>query len=49
MPRCERRWDCKSQFKQRAKPRGIGWLWWVVATLVAILVSFAFLSGMIGF
>ena len=33
----------------QAKPRGISWLWWLIAVLVAILVSFAFLSGMIGF
>ena len=32
----------------RAKPRGTGWFWWVIALLAAILVSFAFLSGMIG-
>jgi hypothetical protein len=32
----------------QAKPHGISWLWWVIATLVAILVSFAFLSGMLG-
>jgi hypothetical protein len=32
----------------QSKPRGISWLWWVIAAIVAILVSFAFLSGMIG-
>ena len=32
----------------QAKPRGITWLWWLIAAIVAILVSFAFLSGMIG-
>ena len=32
----------------RARPRGIGWLWWVIALLAVILVSFALLSGMIG-
>ena len=32
----------------QTKPRGITWLWWVIAAIVAILVSFAFLSGMIG-
>jgi hypothetical protein len=32
----------------RARPRGIGWLWWVIALLAAILVSFALLSWMIG-
>jgi hypothetical protein len=33
----------------QAKPSGISWFWWLIAALVAILVSFAFLSGMIGF
>ena len=32
----------------RAKPRGTGWFWWVIALLAAILVSFALLSWMIG-
>jgi hypothetical protein len=32
----------------QAKPRGITWLWWVIALVAAILVSFAFLAGMIG-
>jgi hypothetical protein len=32
----------------RAKPHGIGWFWWVIAALAAILVSFALLSGMLG-
>ena len=32
----------------QAKPRGVSWLWWVVALLAAILVSFAFLAGMMG-
>ena len=30
------------------KPCGITWLWWVIALVAAILVSFAFLSWMIG-
>lgn len=32
----------------RARPHGISWLWWVVALVIAIVVSIAFLSGMIG-
>ncbi|MGA9451172.1 MAG: zinc-ribbon domain-containing protein [Verrucomicrobiia bacterium] len=32
----------------RTKPRGISWLWWIIALVIAIVVSFAFLSGMIG-
>ena len=27
----------------RAKPRGIGWFWWVVALLVAALLIFLFI------
>jgi hypothetical protein len=39
----------KEEFGARqAKPRGIGWLWWLVALLAAILVSFVLLSGMLG-
>jgi len=33
---------------ESAKSRGISWLWWIIALVVAIVVSFAFLSGMIG-
>ena len=33
----------------QARPRGISWFWWVIAAIVAVLVSFAFLSGMAGF
>jgi MYXO-CTERM domain-containing protein len=32
----------------QSKPRGIGWFWWLIALLAAILVSFALLSGMLG-
>ena len=32
----------------RAKPHGIGWFWWLVAVVAAILVSFVLLSGMLG-
>ena len=33
---------------ESAKPHGISWLWWIIALVIAIVVSFAFLSGMIG-
>ena len=40
----------KEEFgNSQAKPCGISWFWWLIAALVAILVSFAFLSGMLGF
>jgi len=35
--------------KKKVLPHGISWFWWLIAALVAVLVSFAFLSGMIGF
>ncbi|HEX7618060.1 MAG TPA: zinc ribbon domain-containing protein [Verrucomicrobiae bacterium] len=39
----------KEEFdSSQAKPRGIAWLWWAIALVAAILVSFSFLSGMIG-
>jgi zinc-ribbon domain len=28
---------------RRAKPRGVGWFWWVVALLLTILLLFLFL------
>jgi hypothetical protein len=31
-----------------ARPHGISWFWWLIAALVAILVSFALLSGTLG-
>jgi len=40
----------KEEFgSSQARPRGIGWLWWLIAALVTALVSFAFLSGTLGF
>jgi hypothetical protein len=40
----------KEEFARgQSKPRGISWFWWMIAALVTVLVSFAFLSGMISF
>ena len=39
----------KEEFGSRQpKPHGIGWFWWLVAVVAAIVVSFVLLSGMIG-
>ena len=33
----------KKEFGKETKPRGIGWLWWIVAVLLVLIFLFLFL------
>jgi len=33
----------------RAKPRGVGWFWWLITVIVLLLVSITLLSGIFRF